>query len=222
MASPTSCMPASPAPSSGLRPRQGRLGCASRASTGERRRSRRWDEARTHRLFVLDLDHPRRALVVAANAGLDHAPPDEVLDQLPDQIAMRAQDDIVELGVVHELVSTAQPAALREGRGLLDVDLAVARQRLDGLHAAEVRARVDRGDLERLHHVDQALGLLHALPAERPDAVVALPVAAAAGLRVANEEKSCHYLPTDVAMVGGPAPAAILSVMSAIVARSIL
>src|SRR4029077_7567164 len=50
------------------------------------------------------------------------------------------------------------------------------------------------GDLERLHDVDQVLGLLHALLAQWPDPVVALPVAATPGFRVAYEKESWQWL----------------------------
>src|SRR5260370_525890 len=61
------------------------------------------DEARAHGLAGRDLDHPGRTLLVATPARPDHATAHEVLDELPDDVAVRAEDDIIELRVAHEL-----------------------------------------------------------------------------------------------------------------------
>src|SRR6266404_3217949 len=88
--------------------------------------------------------------------------------------------------------SAASAAAFRKRGGFVDLEVSIARERLHRLHAAQVRARVDRGDVEWLEDVDQLLGVLDAFLAHRTEAVVALPVTATAGLGVADEVKRGH------------------------------
>src|SRR6266849_7631191 len=165
--------------------------CA-RLAAERRNRSRGRDETRADRLAVLDVDRPGRGLFVAALASPDHTPPDEVLDELPDDVPVGAQDGVVELRIAQELEGAAQPVSLSERRRLDDRDFQLPCQRLHSLHAAQIWARVDRRDLERLHDIDERLGLLGALLADGAKAVVALPVAAASGFGVADEIEGGH------------------------------
>src|SRR5712691_8223302 len=153
------------------------------------RRNGSWgrNEEHAHRLAVANLDQPGRALLVPALSGLDHAAADEVLDELPHHVSVRAQNDVIEFRVAHELECAAQPVALSQRGRLLHLEAAIACERPHRLYAAEVRARVDGGDLERLEGVDERLGLLHALLAEGTKPIVSSPVAPAAGLGVADE-----------------------------------
>src|SRR5260370_19443347 len=110
-----------------------------------------------------------------------------VVYELPGHVTMRAQDDVIELRVAHELEGAAHPTALGQRGRLLNLQATIPRERLHRLHAPEIWARVDRGDLERLEDVDERLGLLHTLLAEGADTVVAFPVAPAAALGLAYE-----------------------------------
>src|SRR5260370_39014687 len=150
------------------------------------------DEARAYGLAGRDLDHPGGTLLVATLARPDHATAHEVLDELPDDVAMRAEDDIIELRVAHELERAGQAAPLRQRRGLLDLESAILRKRLHRLHTAQIRAGVDRRGVERLEDIDQVLRLLDTFLAQRTEAVVPLPVAATAGLGVADEVYSAQ------------------------------
>src|SRR5260370_3940217 len=76
------------------------------------RRSRGRDEERSHRLAIADLDHPGRALFVSTLSRLDHPAPDQVLDELPDHVSVRAQNGLIELRVAHELQGRPHPPAL--------------------------------------------------------------------------------------------------------------
>src|SRR5205814_5448007 len=80
----------------------------------------------------------------------------------------------------------ARSAFCQAGLGL-DLHLVRAREGLDGLHAPQVRAAVDRCDVVGGEYGDELFGLLHALLAERSLAVVARPVAAAARLGMPHE-----------------------------------
>src|SRR5260370_39651138 len=128
---------------------------------------------------------------------------------------MPAQDDVIELRVAHELEGAAHPTALGQRGRLLNLQATIPRERLHRLHAPEIWARVDRGDLERLEDVDERLGLLHALLAEGADTVVAFPVAPAAGLGVADEIENAHQVSTGVAGAAGFNPAATWFLSSA-------
>src|SRR5258708_24565980 len=133
-------------------------------------------EARAHGLSRRDLDHPGRAFLVASLARPDHATAHEVLDELPDDVAVGAEDDVIELRVAHELERAGQATSLRQRRGLVDLESAILRQRLHRLHAAQIRAGVDGGGVERLENIDQVPRLLDTFLAQRTEAVIALPV----------------------------------------------
>src|SRR4051812_48193030 len=70
----------------------------------------------------------------------------------------------------------------------VDLDPDRARQRLDGLDAAHVRARHDPIDLEATKERDERCRLLAAALVERPQPVVAVPLVGVARPRVSNEE----------------------------------
>src|SRR5258708_9497773 len=99
--------------------------CA-RFAQERRNGSRGRDEERSHGLAVADLDHPGRALLVAALARLDHATPYEVFDELPDHVSVRAQNDVIKLRVAHELEGASYPAAFGHRGRLLNLHPTIA------------------------------------------------------------------------------------------------
>src|SRR5260370_428636 len=144
--------------------------------------SRCGDVARFHWNPTLHLDHPRRSLVeVLAKRG-EHAPLRQVLDQLPHDVAVRAQHHLVELGLVEESIRCVEPSAFAKAWFGLDLQLVRARDGLDGLHASQVRAAVDRREVVGGEVRDELFGLLHGLLAGRALAAVAGPMAASPGL----------------------------------------
>src|SRR5467141_3195919 len=70
--------------------------------------------------MVVDLQHPSRALLEAALALPDHTAADEVFDELPHDVAMRAEHDIVEASIAEELGKALQALTFGQRRGLLD------------------------------------------------------------------------------------------------------
>src|SRR5207249_5702088 len=88
-----------------------------------------------------------------------------------------------------------EPMSLGELDRGFDGHLAGATQRLDRLRAAQVRAGEDGRDWQRLEHRHQLIRLLLPLLAQRAKAIVARPVAAAAGLRVPDDVEGAQPLP---------------------------
>src|SRR5580704_17096128 len=106
-------------------------------------KSGRGNETGAGESAVIDVDDPRGPFVKAAGPRFDHALIHELFDQLPHDVAVRAEHRVIELGVAHYLHRPGQPVAFGELRRLLDRQLASASQRLDSLHAAQEGARVD-------------------------------------------------------------------------------
>src|ERR1700688_2290775 len=105
-----------------------RRGSAAAAISARRRteslvKSGGGNEASSREGAVFDVNHRGRSLVEAACPRLDHALIHELLDQLPNDVAVRAEHDVVELGVSHDLHRAGQPMTLRELRRLLDRQL---------------------------------------------------------------------------------------------------
>src|SRR5713226_2955438 len=147
-ASPTSCTPASPPPSAGWPPLPCRREDSSREATDRASRGR--DEASVHEGIVIDLDDPRRAFLEPTFAGLHDVTLDQLLNQLPNDVAMRAQHRVVEVWIAQELHRSLQAVTLRKRRCLFGRDAMCPGERLHGLHAAQERAREDRGHWEWL------------------------------------------------------------------------
>jgi hypothetical protein len=83
--------------------------------------------------MVVDLEHPRRALRVAAFARPDDLAGDEVFEELPHDVAVSAQHHVPERAVAQELAEALEAASLLERRRVFDLDPARASERLDGL-----------------------------------------------------------------------------------------
>src|SRR6267142_1410198 len=169
------------------------VGSAAAAISARSRRtrpvtSRRGDESGAHERTILEVDDPGRALLEPALPRLDDTPLDKLFD---------------------ELHRARQAVALGQRRRLLERKLAHSGQRFDGLDAAQKRAGVNGGDREWREDLDQRLGLLDSLLAQRTLAVIAGPVPPAAGLRVTHDVKRPHLVrvraSTDAAACG-PAP----------------
>src|SRR5882672_12473029 len=190
------------------------VGSAAAAISARSRRtrpvtSRRGDESGAHERTILEVDDPGRALLEPALPRLDDTPLDKLFDELPDDVAMRAEHHLVQLCIADELHRARQAVALGQRRRLLERKLAHSGQRFDGLDAAQKRAGVNGGDREWREDLDQRLGLLDSLLAQRTLAVIAGPVPPAAGLRVTHDVKRPHLVrvraSTDAAACG-PAP----------------
>src|SRR5450756_1328351 len=65
--------------------------------------SRGLNETRAGERSVFEVHHPRRSFVEASGPRLDHALPDQLFDQLPHDVSVRAEHRMVELGVRHDL-----------------------------------------------------------------------------------------------------------------------
>src|SRR5207247_4618723 len=104
----------------------------------------------------------------------------------------RSSDLLVELGVAEESIRCLELSAFCQAGLGLDLQLVRARDGLDGLHAPKVRAAVDRRDVEGGECGDELFGLLHTFLAEGSLAIVAGPVAAAAGLGMPHEIESAQ------------------------------
>src|SRR5436309_1309969 len=100
-----------------LQPRT--TGRRSRAGAAAAGCSRGGDVARFHGNPTLHLDHPRRSLVEVLAKRRKHPSLGEVLDQLPNDVAVCTQHDLVELGVVEESIRGLEPSAFGQaGPGL--------------------------------------------------------------------------------------------------------
>src|SRR2546427_13021885 len=106
MASPISYTPACPerGPDSHRPPGQ--------ISSHSQARSWRRDVSRADRRTVFSLDHPSRAFVELRLRRLEDAPPDQLFDQLLHHVAVRAQDDIVQVWIAEKTKRSLQPGAL--------------------------------------------------------------------------------------------------------------
>src|SRR5437762_4051498 len=133
---------------------------------------------------VLRRQHPCRSLLEPAVACANDVARDQVLDQLPHDVAVGAQHGVVQLRVGQELVQAIETMAFRQLDRMLDRELAGAAHALDGLHAAQIRAGEDGREREGFEDGDELLRLLLTFLAQRAETVVARPVAAAAGLGV--------------------------------------
>src|SRR5207302_7472488 len=202
--------PAQPSPRDGPRPRPGPRSAPRRAAS----RSCRTKANRAGRCSwggdvacfgdgrVVDAQDPGRALLESTLAWLDHVPADEVFDEVPHDVAVRAEHRVVEISITEELVESGKPMSLRQRVRRLDREPVCARQPLNGLHASQVRAGKDRRDRERLEDIDQLFGLFQALLAQRAEAVIACPVTAAAGFRVPDYVEGSHVNPRSA--ISGP------------------
>src|SRR5438477_8087349 len=117
---------------------------------------------------IVDLEHPGRALLVPTFSVLDDLALDQVLDQLPDDVAMGGEHGGVERSIAEELGQALEAVAFFEGWRRLDLQTARSGERFDRLHAPQVWAREDVGDSKRLENRDKILGLLFSFAAQRP------------------------------------------------------
>src|SRR3979490_965178 len=175
------------------------VGSAAAAISARRRSARpvtsgRWNEPGASEGATLEVDDPCRTFLEPALARFDDLALDELFDQLPDDVSVRAEHHLVQLGIADELHRAGQPMALGQRWRLLHRQLAGAGQRFDRLHAAQKRTRVNRRDRKRLQDLDERLGLLDSLPGQRALAIVTGPVAPAARLRMPHDIKSSHPL----------------------------
>src|ERR1051325_11999367 len=118
----TSCRPAAPRLAKDPPPRPSPAGAAAAAGS-----SRGGDVARLDRHPRAGLHHPRRTFVEVLAEGREDAPLRQVLDQLPHDVAMRAQDRAVELRVAEETICGVETAAF--GQPWLGLHLQLARGR---------------------------------------------------------------------------------------------
>jgi hypothetical protein len=106
---------------------------------------------------------------------------------LLDQVAVHRHRRRTELA--REAEERVQPGAFRQLLPLLHRNPAPPDQRLDRLHAADVRARQDPIEAVAREDLHQALGLPGSAGVERPQPVVTLPALPVARARVPNEEQ---------------------------------
>src|SRR6267378_127257 len=175
------------------------VGSAAAAISARRRCARpvtsgRGDKPGASEGTTLEVDDPRRTFLEPAFARFDYLALDELFDQLPDDVSVRAEHHLVQLGIADELHRTRQAVALRQRGGLLHRQFARPGQWLNGLHTAQKGAGVDRRDRKRLEDPDERLGLLDSLLGQRALAVITGPVAPAARLRMPHDIKSSHPL----------------------------
>src|SRR5260370_28226829 len=86
--------------------------------------------------MVIDLEHPGRALLEPALACPDHLATDEVFDQLPEDVAVRAEHEPIERSIAQEFDQALQAVTLFQRGRRLDLFPPCAGERFDGLHAA--------------------------------------------------------------------------------------
>src|SRR6267378_783147 len=122
--------------------------------------SRRGNEPGASEGSIFEVDDPRRPFLKPAFAGFDSLPLDELLDQLPDNVAVCGEHHLIQVGIANELHRARQTMALSQGWCLLDRQLPRAGQRFDRLHAAQKGTRVNRRDRKRLQDLDERLSLL--------------------------------------------------------------
>ncbi len=115
-----------------------------------------------------------------------------MVEELLDHVAVGAQHR----GLVGDLLDQSEGLGERrplgEGRRRLDREAETAGERLDRLAAAHERARHDPGDAPAREQPRDPLGLAVTHLAEGPLLVGTVPTAAAARLRVADEEDRCR------------------------------
>src|SRR5207302_1758187 len=139
--------------------------------------------------MIVHLEQPGGALLVPTFPRLDQLTLNQVFDQLPDDVAVRAEHDVGKRSIAEELGQTLEAVPLFERRRRFDLEAAGTREWFDGLRAPQVWAREDVGDSKRLEDRNELLGLLLSFVVQRPETVVARPVAAAPRLRVAHDIK---------------------------------
>src|ERR1700680_3969221 len=98
-----------------------RSGSAAAAISARRRteslvKSGRGDETGSREGAIFEVHHPGRTLVEAAGPRFDHALVDELFDQLPHDVAVRAEHRVIKLGMPHDLHRPGQPVAFGELR----------------------------------------------------------------------------------------------------------
>src|SRR6202158_6318789 len=98
-----------------------------------------------HEGAVIDFHDPRGALVVTTFPRPRYLPVDELLDQLPHDVAVSAKHRALQLGVAHQLHRARQPFAFAERRRLFERELERLGEWLHCLHAAKIRAGGERG-----------------------------------------------------------------------------
>src|ERR1700704_5708860 len=92
-------------------------GSATAAISARKRRarpvtSRRGDEAGAREGTIVEVDDPRRTFLEPAFAGFDDLALDELFDELPDDVAVRAEHHLVQLGIADELHRPRETVAL--------------------------------------------------------------------------------------------------------------
>src|ERR1700730_4207412 len=126
-------------------------------------KSRSGDEARANERTFFEVDHPGRAFFVTALAGPDNLALDQLFDELPNDVAVSAKHNVVQLAIANEFHCSGESVPLSQVRRLLDLELAGPGQRLDCLDAAPKWAREDGGDRKRLEDLDKGRRLSESL-----------------------------------------------------------
>src|SRR2546430_12816294 len=127
MASSISCTPASPRLSADWPP----------PSSGDAAaRSRRRNVARFCGRSAVDVEHPGRPFVESSLTRLDHSALDQLFDELPHDVAVRAEHHAIEAAIGEELSEAGQAVTLGQLDRSLQLELAGTCERFDGLNAA--------------------------------------------------------------------------------------
>src|SRR5262249_30583722 len=107
----------------------------------------------------------------------------------PREVSVRADDHVLAAQPLEHLLHLVEP---RRAELFVELDLEAERrgERLDGLDAAQVRARDDQVDPELGERFDEAVGLEPSPFVHGPDAVVSLPGVPVAGASVADQEQA--------------------------------
>src|SRR5882762_1579611 len=99
------------------------VGSAAAAISARRRCARpvtsgRGDKPGASEGTTLEVDDPRRTFLEPAFARFDYLALDELFDQLPDDVSVRAEHDLVQLGIFDELHRARETMTLGKGGSL--------------------------------------------------------------------------------------------------------
>ncbi|MDZ7732311.1 MAG: hypothetical protein U5R31_03650 [Acidimicrobiia bacterium] len=175
-------------------------------------------------VLAVVLEHPERPLLRRPVLDESHAPSAEQSYDLGDEVAVPAERDLAVGEVRYEVKERARILALGERGFLLDRHAESGPEGRDRLDAPHGGARADVVDRRVTEHLGEVLGLAQPPGAQRPLAVVAVPVGATSRVGVpdqVNRHRPRRYArrgvaPTPVSPVcrgaghglapGGPSP----------------